>query len=191
MDGNARFHGRLVLEIDQAWAAPPGFDGQAAPELVLAVHLEGLPAIARLETYALGAHPLHRLEGAADQDVGQLGIAAVIGHPAHVVEILVGRVAAEVDIALLVLGEVVELYQVVDTVEDHAHGAGRVGAVAAALFLGGGLQHGDRSTRLTGGECRTGRGVAGADHQYIDLEIVHLALLLLRPTPRNARIALE
>src|SRR5450631_1386450 len=84
MDRNAGLDRRLVLEIDQAWAATPGLDRQAAPELVLAVYLEGLATIARLEAHTLGAHPLERLETAADQDIGQLGIAAVIGYPAHV-----------------------------------------------------------------------------------------------------------
>ena len=117
VDRDAGLRRRLVLEIDQARAAAPGLDREAAPELVLAVHLEGLAAVGRLEAHALAAHPLQGLEAAADQDVGELGVAAVVGHPAHVVEELVGRVGAEIDVALLVLGEVVELGEVVDAVE--------------------------------------------------------------------------
>ena len=177
VDGNAGLHGGLVLKIDQARPAAPGFDREAAPELVLAVHLEGLAAIGGLEAHALGAHPLHGLEGAADQDVGQLGVAAIVGHPAHVVEILVGGVAAEIDVALFVLGEVVELNQIVDAVEDHAHGAGRIGAVAAALGFGSRLQHGHRGARLARRKSRTCCRIARTHNQYIDLKIVHASLL--------------
>ena len=177
VDRDAGLHRRLVLEVDQARAAAPGLDGEPAPELVLAVDLEGLPAVARLEAHALGPHPLQGLEAAADQDVGQLGVAAVVGHPAHVVEELVGRVAAEIDVALLVLREVVELHQVVDAVEDHPHGARRVGAVAAAFLFGGGLQHGDRGAFFARRQGGTGGRVARAHHQDIDLEIVHVPLL--------------
>ena len=166
-----------MLEIDQARTAAPGLDGQAAPELVLAVHLEGLPAVARLEAHALRPHPLQGLEAAADQDVGQLGVAAVVGHPAHIVEELVGRIAAEIDVALLVLREVVELHQVVDAVENHPHGARRVGAVAAAFLFGGSLQHGHRGAFFARRQGGTGGRVARAHHQDIDLEIVHVPLL--------------
>jgi hypothetical protein len=177
VDRDSGLHCGLVLEVHEARPAAPGLDREAAPEFVLAVHLEGLAAVGGLEAHALGAHPLHRLEAAADQDVGELGVAAIVGHPAHIVEIFVGRVTAEIDVALLVLGQVVELHQVVDTVEDHAHGARRVGAVAAALGLGRRFQHGDRGARLTGCESRTGRRVSGAHHQHIDLKIVHASLL--------------
>ena len=50
--------------IDQARAAAPGLGGKPAPELVLAVHLERLTAVRRLEAHALAAHPLQRLEAA-------------------------------------------------------------------------------------------------------------------------------
>src|SRR6185295_1447643 len=68
VDWDAGLDRRLVLEIDQARPAAPRLDRQAAPELVLAVHLEGLPAVARLEAHALAAHPFQGLEAAADQD---------------------------------------------------------------------------------------------------------------------------
>src|SRR6185312_11518983 len=104
VDGNASLDRSLVLEINQARPATPRLDREAAPELVLTVHLEGLAAIAWLEAHALGAHPFQRLEAPANQDVGQLGVAAVVGHAAHVVEKLVGAIAAEVDVALFVFG---------------------------------------------------------------------------------------
>ena len=67
--------------------------------------------------------------------------------------------------------------EVVDTVEDHAHRAGRVGAVAAALVLGSRLQHGHRGARLTRRQGRTRCGFACTIHQHIDLKIVHASLL--------------
>ena len=39
------------------------------------------------------------------------------------------------------------------------------------------------AARLARRERRTGRGIAGTDHQHIDLEIVHLALLLHSTSP--------
>ena len=140
--------------------------------------MKGLPAVARLEAHALAAHPFQGLEAATDQDVGQLGVAAVVGHPAHVVEELVGAIAAEIDVAFFVVGQVIKLGEIVDAVENHPHCACGIGAVAAALSLRRRLQHGDRRPLLVRRQRRAGRGIARTDHEYIDLEIVHLALPL-------------
>src|SRR5690606_25863045 len=70
-DVDAPGAGDRGLAVHQPRAAAPGFDGKSAPELELAVDLEGLAAIDGLETHALGAQPFHRLEAAADQQLAQ------------------------------------------------------------------------------------------------------------------------
>src|SRR5581483_9140481 len=62
VDRDAGLDRGLVLEVDQARAAAPRLDREPAPELVLAVHLEGLPSVGRLEAHALAAHPFQGLE---------------------------------------------------------------------------------------------------------------------------------
>jgi len=72
--------------------------GEPAPELELAVDTEGLAAEAELKPYTLLAHPHRALEAAADQDFGQVGIAAILGQPAHIVEIFFLGIRPEIDI---------------------------------------------------------------------------------------------
>ena len=78
-----------------------------------------------------------RVEALGDQQFDQVGIGAVLRHPRHVVEELVGRVGAEVGFGDLLLGEVGhQRLDVVDAVVDDAHRARGVAAVAARLVLG-------------------------------------------------------
>jgi len=118
---------------------------------------------------ALARHGAHWL--------GAVSLLAMLGGVLLFAGSLVGVVAAESDGARIVLSQVVERHQVVDAVEHHAHGAGRVGAVAAALGLRSRLQHRHRGARLAGRQGRTGCRITGAHHQHIDLKIVHASLL--------------
>ena len=92
--------------LDQPFAAADGLDGEPAPELELAVDLERLPAVDRREADALAAHPQQRLEALLDQDLGQVGVAAVLRDAPHVVEELLLGVGAEVGARDLLVGQV-------------------------------------------------------------------------------------
>jgi len=95
------------------------------------------------------AQPQARIEAVADQHLGEVGITAIFGQPAHVVEILALGVAAEVDGCEIQIGDVRrKLQQVVDVgIREVERGAGER-RVAAARFLRRRLDHGDRCTRL-------------------------------------------
>ena len=161
---------RLRFRLDQAGAAAPGLHRQAAPELELAVHLEGLPAPDRLEAHALAAQPLHGLEGAAHQDLAQLGMGAVAGDAEHVVEELVLGVGAEVALRHLGIRQVGhDLAQILDTVIGEADGAGGEAGVAAGLVLGRALQHHHPRALLLGRERGAEGGVAAAHHDDVEL----------------------
>ena len=102
------------------------------------------------------------------QDLEQLGIGAVLGDAAHVVEELVLGVGAEIGDGDLVLGEVGhQRLQVLDAVVDAAEGAGREAAVAAVLALRRALQHQHGDAVLGGGEGGAQRGIARADDHDI------------------------
>src|SRR5262249_41840849 len=108
------------------------FDGEAAPELEFAVHLERLPTPDGREPHALGAHPAQRLAALPDQHFGQLRIGAVLGDAIHIVEELILGIGAKVGLGDLLLGQIGhERPEVVNAVIDAAHGAGREAAVAA------------------------------------------------------------
>jgi hypothetical protein len=170
-DPDALALARLVLVLHEAGAPAPGLGRKPAPELVaLVVDLVRLAAIARLELYALLAQPHQGLEAARNQELAQVGIGAVLRDAAHVVEVIVRGVGAEIVGLLFFLGEIGdELRQIVHPVVHHPHDAGGVAAVAAAFLKRGGLQHDDAHAALARGERRAGGGVAGADHDDIGI----------------------
>ena len=96
----------LRQRLDQARPAAHRLDRQAAPELELAADVERLAAPGRGEAHALLAHPLHRGKALLDQELGQVGIAAVLGDARHVVEELLFGVGAEVGARDLLVAEV-------------------------------------------------------------------------------------
>src|SRR5205807_5477633 len=59
---------------DQAGAAAPTLDREAAPEFELAVHFERLPTVDRRKLDALAAHPAHRLSAFLDQQLGEIRV---------------------------------------------------------------------------------------------------------------------
>src|SRR5215472_2191946 len=65
---------------------PQMWHSEAAPELEFAVDAKRLPAEPELEPHPLFAHPDRGLKAAAYEDLGQIGVAAVLAHPAHIVE---------------------------------------------------------------------------------------------------------
>ncbi len=160
--------GAGVQRLDQFLAAAPDVAGEPAPEFELAVDAERLAAEAELKAHALLAHPQPGLKAAADQDFGQVGVAAILGHPSHVVEILLLGVGAEIDVAQLGLVHVGDQpRQILAAVVDDAKGAAGKGGVAAALILGGDFEHQHRGPVLARRQRRAAGGVAGPDHDHI------------------------
>src|SRR5580698_3152241 len=100
---------------DEVLATAEDMASEPAPELELAVHLEGLPAQRRLKAHTMLAQPHAGLETVADQHLGEFGITAIFGEPPHVIEILAIRVATEIDRCQIEIGNVgCQMQQVVD-----------------------------------------------------------------------------
>ena len=166
--------GDLVQRIDQPGTAAPGLDGEPAPELELAVHLEGLAAPDRREAHPLLAHPEEGVARPRDQELDHVGIGAVLGDPGHVVIELVLGVGAEIGVGDFLVGEVGhQRLEVVDPVIDHPHRARGEARVAARLVLVRALQHQHAGAVLLRRQRRADRRVAGADHDDIELGIAH------------------
>ena len=174
-----RFLAASVSMSTRPGPPPTDFDREAAPELELAVDLEGLAAIDRNEAHALLAHPDERVEAARDQKLDQVGIGAVLRHPRHVVEELVRGVGAEIGGVDLALGEVGhQRLDVVDAVVDDAHRAGGETAVAAGFVFRRGLQHQHLGALLLRRQRRAERRIAGTDHDDV----------IIRHCPSDAHI---
>jgi len=95
-DVDAVLSRRLRERVDEPGAAAHGLDGEPAPELEAAFHLERLPPPGGGEAHALAAHPERRGQALLDEDLGEIGIAAVLGEARHVVEKLLLGIGAEV-----------------------------------------------------------------------------------------------
>ena len=154
----------LVFVFNKALAATPGFSGKAAPEFVLVADLVRLAAVAGLEFHALARQPDDGFIALGDQQFAQLGVGAVLRNAAHVVEILVGGVGAVV-VEFFLFGRQIgdDFGEFVDIVEDEAHQAAGVAAVAAAFLDRRRFKHDHAGAVFTRGECRAGGRVAGAD----------------------------
>ena len=98
-DVDAVLFERVEQALDEPRPAAPGFQRQPAPEHELALMLEGLARIHRREADALAAHPQQRLLALGDQQLGHVGVAAVIGQAAEIVVVFVLRVGAEIQVA--------------------------------------------------------------------------------------------
>ena len=167
VDGDARLCRGLVERLDEARPAAPGFDREPTPEAEASVlPLERLAAVARLKAHALLAQPDEGGMAAGDELLHEVGVGAVPGEPRHVVVVVGLGVGAEVGLGQLALREVGhQRAERIGPVEDHPHGAGGIGAVAAALGLRRGFQQAHAGAGLCRGERRRERGVAAAhDH---------------------------
>jgi len=108
-----------------------------------------------------------------DQQLGHVGIAAIIGQPPEVVVIFVGRVGAEITGRELGLAELAELQEVVDAIIDKTQCSSGIAAVAAALVEGCRFEDQNPGTLPAGGECGAHPGIARADDDDIELARDH------------------
>ena len=167
-DRHAALLGRLEQRLGQAGAGAVDPDRRPARELDPAVAVRGLPLGERPKPHAVGAQPAHGVGAAVDQELGQLRIAALLGHARHVIEILLPRVGAEASTRALLRGDrASELLDIINTRIHRPHRADREAAVAAALLQRRALQHHDRGALRC--RCRRQAGEAGTDHQHIGL----------------------
>ena len=156
MDGDARLRRGLVERGDEARPAAPGLDREPAPEAEAAVSLlESLAAVTRLEAHAVLAQPEQGGVAAGHELLDQVGVGAVLGQPSHVVVIVRFGVGAEFGLRQLTVGEIGhQRTERIGAVEDHPHGAGGIGAVAAPLFFRRGFEQAYASAGLGRGERR-------------------------------------
>ena len=184
VDGDARPCRSLVERRDEPRPAAPGLDGEPAPEAEAPAALEGLAAVAGLEAHAVPAQPEQGGMAAGDELLDQVGVGAVLAEPRQVVVIGVRRVGPEIRLRQLALGKIGhQRAQRVAAVEDHPHGAGGVGAVAAAFRFRRGLQQPHAGARLGCRKRGRERGVAAAHDHDIGVErLAHPASAILMPT---------
>ena len=162
--------GAAVQRLHQFLAAAPDMAGEPAPELELAVDPERLAAEPQLKAHALLAHPQPGVKAPRDQNLGQVGVAAVFGQPADIVVILFLGIGADIDIGEFVVADVGDQPgEVVEAVIDDAPGAAGKRRIAAAPVLRRDLQHQHSGAPLARRKCGTGRGIAGPDHDHVEL----------------------
>ena len=183
----------LVQRRDEMLSAAQDVARKSAPELEFPIHLECLPAERRLKPHALFAQPKPGVETVADQHLGEIGVAAILGQPAHVVEILAFGVAAEVDAAEIEIGDVgCQPQQVIDLGIGEAERTAGERRVAAARVLWRRLDHGDGGTCLMRRQRGIRRRIAGADHQDVNFaEFRRCHALPPEFLCRNSRTALD
>ena len=103
-----------------------------------------------------------------DQNLAQIGIGAIFGDAAHVVEEFLLGVGTEVGLGDLLIGQVRhQRAQILDAIVDAAEGAGGEAAIAAGFVLRRALQHQHRHALLGGRQRRAKRRIAGADDNHI------------------------
>ena len=149
---------------------PPPTDSTVSPPQNL-----NLPSTLKAWRPKIGAKrmPLARIHSMVSRlrvtsSLAQLGVGAVLGDAAHVVEELLLGVGAEIGVLDLLVGQVGhQPPEVLDAVVDAAEGAGGEAAVAAGFGLRRPLEHEHRDLALGRGERRAEGGVAGADHHDI------------------------
>ena len=116
-------------------------------------------------------------------------VAAILGHPSHIVDILFFGVGADIDIGELVIADVGdEPGEVVKAVIDHPKGAAGEAGIAAARLFGGDLQNQHPGAAFARRQRRTGRGIPGPDHDHVELFLagdVHGSTLRLRSRPHD------
>src|SRR5882672_7888354 len=177
--GDKRNRPRLVPDLDavllrdlgervhQPRTAADRLQRQPAPELELPLDLERLPAPRGGETHAFLTHPKRGGETLLDQDLGQIGVAAVLGDTRHVVEELVGGIRAEVGALALLLRQVDQLREVVGAVVDDAQQPGGEARIPAGLVLRRALEHEHALRRLLRRQRGAQGGVAAADYDHV------------------------
>ena len=155
---------------EQLRPAAPDVQREAAPELELAVDLVGLPAQARLQLHALTHHPFRGVEAAAHQDFGEIGIGPVLGQGEQVVEELLLRIGAEVDVLEIFAGERRQHRdEIVDAREREPKRAAGEMRVAAALLKRGGFEHQHARAVLVRRDRGAQGRVAGPDNEDVGL----------------------
>src|SRR5262245_14432893 len=169
--------GRGVGEhLDETGSAPDRLDGEAAPELELALDLERLAAIDRDEAHVLGAQPAEGVAASGHQQLDQVGIGAILRHPRHVVEKLLLRIGAEIGGGDFLLRQIRhQRLDVFDAVVNDPHRSRGEPAVAAGFLLGRCLQHQHRRALFARRQRRAKGRVAAAHDDDISLRFRHLA----------------
>src|SRR5262249_60011992 len=88
--------GGPVFRVDETCAAAIGIDDDAAEELEFALVVVGLAAVVREESYPAAHQPMHRVGAVLHQRFCKIGIDVVLCDTAEVVEVVFGRIFAEV-----------------------------------------------------------------------------------------------
>jgi hypothetical protein len=172
-----------VLAFDKPLPCSPSLADEPCVELHAAVDLLGLAHPHRLEADAFALHPRERRATFAHENLGEVGIAAILRAAAHVLEEFRFGVRAEIGIRDFLVGQVEHFANFVDVLECEARGASRESAVAAALRFGCALEHYHARSRFLG---RVGRahGCVSSAH-YNDIPLLHARRRHQRPSAAN------
>ena len=134
-----------------------------------------LPLIERQEAQALLLQPEQCLAAVLDQHVGQVGMAAILGHSGKVVVILLARIGAELRALTLRRAQSADQrIDILDAMIDSADGAVGEPRIATAFGLRRLLQNDDRRAGFAGRDGGTQPRHAGADDEHISLFDVDL-----------------
>ena len=151
-------------------ALVPRADHRAGRPLVGVAHLDRGERDRGLHLDPLAGHPARGVVGAADQQLGQLGIGAPVGHPQEIghEEAMRVRLDAGVEAGHLALRVRHQRAQVVGAVEGDAQEPSAVVGVAAAERARRLLQREHARRALLARRHRRGQGrVAGAHHDHV------------------------
>jgi len=139
---NSRALDRGEQRTGQTFAAVVSLHRGPACEANEPVGRAKLPSVQGHEFHTLLVQPLHRFSAAIDQQIGQREVRAVLGHPSHIVEILLARIGTEVSARALLGADLAhQLLDVGNAIVNGAHRAIGKASVAAALLLGSALKH--------------------------------------------------
>jgi hypothetical protein len=166
---NSGFFGCHVEILHESRAAARNFDRHAAEEFAPAVDHSRLAAEVRHETRAFRAQPRHGIETLRHEYLGQIRVGPIAREPKKIVEEFFFRIRAEIAVGDLVVAELGHALQVVDRIVGEAHHAAGEAAVAAGFFFRCGFEHQNFGAILVCRQRGAQRGIAFADHDYVEL----------------------
>ena len=158
--------GLVEQVVHESGATADHLEDRAAPEREASLVAERLAAVAGREPHAMIPHPAQGRVAVRGEDVGQVGVAPVVGDPPEGRHEVLSRVRAEVRVGQLGFAQRAdELEDVVGAVVGGTHQPRGERGVPSAPRLRRPLEQLDLRAGLAGGDGGAQSGVPGPDHQ--------------------------